>query len=131
MDAQEILISRHRQKIQFFWKFNILRRKHLFGLKLLGSSIDHETYIWEEFQVETTSFTQEKMLFNFGIFGIFGIFLGFSGFFWDFWDFKIPKIPKSQKWMMQFRSEFFSICRSHDPKNILKFSEQTDVSFSR
>jgi hypothetical protein len=45
----------------------------LFGLKLLGSSMDHETYIWEEFQVETTSFTGGKMLFDFGI----------LEFFWD------------------------------------------------
>ena len=30
-------------------QFNILRRNHMFELKLLGSSIDHETYIWEEF----------------------------------------------------------------------------------
>jgi hypothetical protein len=35
--------------------------------------MDHETYIWEEFQAETTSFIGRKMLFDFGI----------LGFFWD------------------------------------------------
>jgi hypothetical protein len=43
--------------------------------------MDHETYIWEEFQAETTSFIGRKMLFDFGILGFFwdfGIFLGFK-----------------------------------------------------
>ncbi len=56
----------------------------MFGLKLLGSSMDHETYIWEEFQAETTSFIGRKMLFDFGIFLGFWDFFGISGFFWDF-----------------------------------------------
>jgi hypothetical protein len=70
VNAQEMLISRHGQKIQFFWKFNILRRKHLFELKLFGSFMNHETYIWEEFQVETTSCTKGKCFSIFGIFKI-------------------------------------------------------------
>jgi hypothetical protein len=45
--------------------------------------MDHETYIWEEFQAETTSFTGRKMLFDFGILGFFWDFGIFLGFFWD------------------------------------------------
>jgi hypothetical protein len=45
--------------------------------------MDHETYIWEEFQAETTSFIGSKMLFDFGILGFFWDFGIFLGFFWD------------------------------------------------
>ena len=63
----------------------------MFELKLLGSSMDHETYIWEEFQIEATSFTG-GMLFILGILGILGFF----------WDFENPKNPPFPPWKNGF-----------------------------
>jgi len=58
--------------------------------------MDHETYIWEEFQAETTSFIGRKMLFDFGI----------LGFFWDFGIFLGFKIQKIRLFPLGFFSKY-------------------------
>jgi hypothetical protein len=52
--------------------------------------MDHETYIWEEFQAETTSFIGGKCFSILGFWDFFGI----SGFFRDFLGLAIPKIRR-------------------------------------
>jgi hypothetical protein len=42
--------------------------------------MDHETYIWEEFQLKIMSFTREKRSWILRFFRIFGIFSDFFGF---------------------------------------------------
>jgi len=58
------------RKFNFCPRFNISRRKHLFTVKLLGSPMSHETYIWEEFQLEIMSFTRKRHHWILGFFGI-------------------------------------------------------------